>query len=303
MTNFLPLAGNRYLGSTGIEISPLAWGMWRFGGSDIQEARRLVHAALDVDFSLLDTADVYGLDSGEPFGAAETLLGRVLESDPKLRRRFVLSTKGGIIPGTPYDSSAKYLTSACEASLRRLKTDVIDLYQIHRPDILTHPHEVAEALLRLRDSGKIKHAGVSNYNASQTAALQSVLPFPLVSHQPEFSALSIDPLVNGILDQAIEKKMMVLAWSPLGGGRLANEGSDERSRAVIGALDKIALREDLPRTAVALAWVLAHPSRPIAIIGTQNIARMKEAGRALEVRLTREDWYAVLAASRQARLP
>jgi predicted oxidoreductase len=303
MTNLLPVAGKRLLGTSGMEISPLAWGMWRFKGNDLGEARQLVHAALDSGFSLLDTADVYGLDSGEPFGAAEALLGRVLESDPTLRERFVLSTKGGIIPGTPYNSSAPYLTSACEASLRRLKTEVIDLYQIHRPDMLAHPHEVAEALTTLRDSGKIRHAGVSNYSVSQTAALQSVLPYPLVSHQPEFSALSIDPLVNGILDQAIEKNMSVLAWSPLAGGRLANHGTDKRSRALIGALDKIAIRDNKPRTAVALAWVLAHPSRPVAIIGTQNVTRMSEAVRALDVRLTREDWYSILSASRQAKLP
>jgi predicted oxidoreductase len=97
--------------------------------------------------------------------------------------------------------------------------------------------------------------------------------------------------------------MAVLAWSPLAGGRLAGDGADERSRAVAASLDELAARESAPRTAVALAWVMAHPSRPIAIIGTQNANRMTEAVRALDVRLTRTDWYAVLTASRQARLP
>jgi predicted oxidoreductase len=303
MTNFLAVGGDRLLGTSGVAISPLAWGMWRFKGTDLGAAQRLVRGALDAGFSLLDTADVYGLDNGEPFGAAEGLLGRVLASDPGLRSRFVLSTKGGIIPGVPYDSSATYLTSACDASLRRLKTDVIDLYQVHRPDILTHPHEVAEALSRLRNSGKIRHAGVSNYSVSQTAALQSVLSFPLASQQPEFSALSTAPLFDGVFDQAIEKTMTVLAWSPLAGGRLAGNGNDNRSRAVIGALDEIALRQNLPRIAVALAWVLAHPVRPVAIIGTQSLERISESVRALDVQITREDWYAILAASRQAKLP
>jgi predicted oxidoreductase len=303
MTNFLALPTSRSLGSSGLHSSALAWGLWRFKGTDLKAADGLVRAALDHGLTLFDTADIYGPDNGESFGAAEALLGRVLEAEPGLRRRFVLASKGGIVPGVPYDSSAGYLVAACEASLRRLKTDTIDLYQIHRPDVLTHPQEVAAALVQLRDSGKVRAAGVSNYTISQTAALQAFLPFPLASHQPEFSALHLDPLVDGILDQAIERRMAVLAWSPLAGGRLAGDGADERSRAVAASLDELAARESAPRTAVALAWVMAHPSRPIAIIGTQNANRMTEAVRALDVRLTRTDWYAVLTASRQARLP
>jgi predicted oxidoreductase len=184
-----------------------------------------------------------------------------------------------------------------------LKVDTIDLYQIHRPDILTHPEELAGALSKLRESGKIRAVGVSNYTAAEISALQAFLPFPLVSHQLELSALHIDPLGDGTLDQAIERRMAVLSWSPLGGGRLGGAGGDERSRAVIAALDAIAAREDAPRTAVALAWVLAHPSRPIAIIGTQNPTRIVESTQALKVRLSREDWYGVLTASRQMRLP
>jgi predicted oxidoreductase len=308
MTDSLPLPHDtRLLGQSGITVSPLAWGMWRFKGTDQAEADRLVRAALDSGFTLLDTADIYGFDGGEPsgdsFGAAEALLGRVLAADPGLRRRFVLASKGGIRPPVPYDSSSRYLLAACDASLRRLRTDTIDLYQIHRPDTLAHPQEVAETLVKLRDSGKIRAAGVSNYSAVQTTVLQSFLPFELASQQPEFSALHIEPLIDGVLDQAIERNLAVLAWSPLGGGRLAADGSDERSRAVVAALDEIARGQSVSRVAVALAWVMAHPSRPIPIVGTQNPDRMSDARRALEVRLTREDWYKVLTASRQKRLP
>ncbi len=301
----LTLAGPRPLGSSGIEVPPLAWGMWRFKGSDLAAADRQVRSALERGLSLFDTADVYGLDSGEPFGAAETLLGRVFEADRGLRAGIVLASKGGIVPGIPYDSSARHLVAACEASLRRLNTDVIDLYQIHRPDVLTHPREVAEALVKLRDSGKIRAAGVSNYNAAQTAALQAFLPFALASHQPELSALSIEPLLDGVLDQAVERNMAVFAWSPLAGGRLGDNatGDDLRLRAVRAALDHLARREHVGRGAVALAWVMAHPARPIPLIGSQNVEHLSEAVRALDVRLTRADWYTVLAASRQAPLP
>jgi len=304
MANFLSLpAASRSLGSAEIEVSPLAWGMWRFMGTDLAHADRLVRSALDCGYRLLDTADIYGPDNNESFGAAEALLGRVLAADPGLRRRFVLATKGGIVPGVPYDSSADYVTSACEASLRRLNSETIDLYQIHRPDILTHPEELAVALWKLRESGKIRAVGVSNYTAAQTSALQAFLPFPLVSHQVELSALHIDPLADGTLDQAIERRMSVLAWSPLAGGRLGGPGADERARAVLAALDQVAVREGASRTAVALAWVLAHPARPIAIVGTQNPVRIAESTQALRIRLSREDWYAILTASRQQRLP
>jgi len=304
MMHFLkPPARFRALGSSRIDIPAIAWGMWRFRDDGLAAADRIVRAALDHGFTLFDTADVYGPGGPGSFGAAEALLGRVLEGDPGLRRRFVLATKGGIVPGTPYDSSAAHLNAACEASLRRLKVECIDLYQIHRPDVLAHPHDVAQALSALRAAGKIREAGVSNHTVAQTRALQSYLSFPLASHQPEFSALHLEPLVDGVLDHALERRMCVLAWSPLGGGRLANAGTDERSSAVIRALDALAGRESVPRSAVALAWVLAHPAAPTAIVGTQDPARMGEAVRALDVRLSREDWYTVLTASRQARLP
>lgn len=136
-----------------LRVFPLAWGMWRFGGRDVAAAARRARAAREAGIELFDTADVYGPDNGEEFGAAEDLLGRVFAQDAGLRGEIVLATKGGIVPGVPYDSAR--LVAACEASLRRLRTDRIDLYQVHRPDLLAHPAEVAGALARLRDAGKI----------------------------------------------------------------------------------------------------------------------------------------------------
>ena len=292
------------LGKSGIEVAPLAWGMWRFRGVDVAAARRLVEAALDAGMDLLDTADVYGPDNGEPFGAAEALLGRVLAEAPGLRDRFVLATKGGIRLGVPYDSSADYLVEACEASLRRLGVERVDLYQIHRPDTLAHPAEVAGAFERLHAAGKVRAFGVSNHTAAQTAALQAHLPFPLATIQPEFSALAIAPLSDGVLDQALERNLGVLAWSPLGGGRLGAETPAEpRARAVAEALDAVARPLGVPRSAAAYAWILAHPARPIPIVGSQTPERIAEAARALEVSFTRAQWYAVLTAARGEPLP
>jgi predicted oxidoreductase len=266
-----------------------------------------VEAALEAGCTLFDTADVYGYSRGSGFGTAETLLGAVLREAPQLRARMVLATKAGITPPVPYDSSAEHLLEACDASLRRLGVDTIDLYQIHRPDLLAHPAEVAQALERLRRAGKIREAGVSNYGAAQLDALAAHLPFALASVQNEFSPLAIEPLADGTLDAAMRRGTAVIAWSPLAQGRLATPpgalAEDARTDRVIAALDAIARRDGTPRTAVAYAWIMAHPSRPIPLIGSQDPARIREARSAYAVHLTREDWYRILVAARGARLP
>jgi predicted oxidoreductase len=291
----------RSLGS--LTVSPLAWGMWRFRGTDAAHAARLVHAALDAGITLFDTADIYGPDNHEAFGAAEALLGAVLAREPALRNRIVLATKGGIQMGVPYNSSAAYLTAACEASLRRLNTDRVELYQIHRPDTLTHPADLAATLDRLRRDGKILEAGLSNTTAAQTRALAAHLPFKLAALQPEFSAATIAPITDGVLDLAMELNLAVLAWSPLGGGGLAGAGSDDRTRATIAILDRLAARENAPRSAIAYAWIMAHPARPIPIVGSQTPDRIAESRAALSVTISREEWYEILTAARGERLP
>lgn len=293
------------LGKSGISVSPLSWGMWRFRGDDVAAARKRVEAALDAGMTLLDTADIYGPDNDEPFGAAEALLGRVLKDAPHLRDRMTLATKGGIVMGVPYDSSPAYLVSAVEASLTRMGVDHIDLYQIHRPDHLAHPAAVAETLSRLKDAGKIGAVGTSNHTVAQTRALQAHLPFAIASIQIELSPLAIAPLYDGTLDHAQESGMAVLAWSPLGQGRLGDEtaSADPKVLAVRECLAAIAAREGVPVSAVAYAWLMAHPAKPVPIVGSQTASRIAEANRAFDVQLSRADWYAVLTAARGERLP
>ena len=290
------------LGDTGLTVSTIAWGMWRFAGEDVAAARVRVEAALDAGITLLDTADIYGPDNAEAFGAAEALLGRVLADAPGLRDRMVLASKGGIRMGVPYDSSPAYLADAIDASLARLGCDRIDLYQIHRPDLLTHPQEVARTLDDARTAGKIAAIGVSNHTPAQAAALAAFLPVPLVSHQPEFSALATAPLFDGLFDQAMERGMAVLAWSPLGGGRLADP-QDDRARAVVALLDAKAAEAGVDRAAVAYSWIMAHPAAPIPIVGTQNPSRIATVPDAYTPRWTRTEWYAVLQASLGESLP
>ncbi|MBS0333388.1 MAG: aldo/keto reductase, partial [Proteobacteria bacterium] len=209
---------NRPLYPNGPVVSSIAWGMWRFAGDDLDAAEARVRAALEAGVNLFDTADVYGPDNGEPFGAAETLLGRVLARAPSLRERMVLATKGGINPGVPYDSSAAYVAAAIDASLRRLGVEEVALWQIHRADFLSHPAETAAALEAAHKAGKIAAVGVSNFAPHQLDALAAHLSLPIVATQPEFSPLATRPLFDGVLDQAMARGLAVLAWSPIGGG-------------------------------------------------------------------------------------
>lgn len=294
----------RMLSDSGIGISPMAWGMWRLveTGLGAGDVARLINTAVDAGITLFDTADIYGFDGQQGFGAAEELLGAALAAEPGLRAAMVLATKGGIRPPLPYDQSAAYLEGAIDASLRRLGTEQIDLWQIHRPDILSHPHEVAGVIDRALAAGKIATVGVSNFTTHQIAALDHFLPVPLVSTQPEISALRIDCVENGELDQAMTLGLIPLAWSPLAGGRILDPQSP-RDLAVAAALDTVAKAQGVSRSVAAYSWLMAHPAGIVPIIGSQRAERITEAMQALTVRWTREEWYRVLIASRGEPLP
>jgi predicted oxidoreductase len=305
MAEYLPLPpSQRHLGSSGIAVAPMAWGMWRLARQTYSAAavRRLVHQVVDAGINLLDTADIYGFNGTDGFGHAESLLGKVLADDPALARRIVVSTKGGIRPPAPYDQSPAYLSRAIDDSLQRLGVETIDLWQVHRPDILTHPQELARGLDRAVADGKIRALGVSNFTTQQIAALQHFLGNRLVSTQPEISPLRIDCFENGELDHAMMLGLTPLAWSPIGGGRLVDPQT-ERDKAVAAALDAVAAAAGVSRTTAAYSWLMAHPAGIIPIIGSQKAERVVEALAALRVRWTRQDWYTVLTAARGKKLP
>jgi len=310
MTRLAPRPQRRTLGDTDLSCFPLAYGLWRFAGTSVKEARAKIEMALEVGIDLFDNADVYGCDGGGAFGDAEALFGEVMADAPTLRERMLVATKGGIVLGVPYDSSAEYLRSAVEASLRRMKIEVIDLYQIHRPDFLTHPAEIARVLTALREAGKIREVGVSNYTPSQFEALQAHLDFPIATHQPEFSCWSHGALRDGVLDQCMARNVTPLVWSPLAGGRLGMDSAQAKASAdgprlaaTIDALDAVATENGVPRSAVALAWTMVHPSGIIPIIGTQRLERIRESVRAFETQFTRTQWNEILIAAQGYPLP
>jgi aryl-alcohol dehydrogenase-like predicted oxidoreductase len=295
----------RTLGSSGLTVGALAFGCWRFAGVDLDLASERIVTALDAGMTLVDTADVYGLDNDCPWGAAEELLGSVLRDQPSLRERMVLATKGGIQlehetgMGVPYESGSEYIVNACDRSLERLGVDRIDLYQIHRPDLLAHPGDTANGLAQLVETGRVRYIGVSNYSASQVNALRAYLPdaVDLITVQPEFSAAHLDPIDDGVLDQAMELGLTPLAWSPLAGGALVSEPTNERIAAIQNLLGELATGYGGTPTQIALSFLLAHPAGVIPIIGTGKPERILEAAGASEIELTKDDCYRIIAAA------
>ncbi|MBN9502935.1 MAG: aldo/keto reductase [Armatimonadetes bacterium 55-13] len=309
------------VGLSDLESARLSYGCMRVAGTwtpaDIttemrEKGKRAILAAYDAGYNLFDHADIYCR------GECEAIHGEVLKDSPSLRQETQIATKCGIrFSGEPhadsphrYDFSAEHILWSCEQSLKRLGVETIEIYQLHRPDLLMDPAEIAEAFTTLKEQGKVRYFGVSNFVPSFVSALQSALSFPLVVNQVEIHLGRLDCFVDGTLDQCIEKSITPLSWSPLGGGWLGAGGKVaddnpqvELRRKVQETLDEIAAKYEVSRTVIALAWLLKHPSGIIPIVGSTNPSHIKDAVQADAIDLDREDWYRILVAARGASLP
>lgn len=309
------------LGGSSLTSSRLAYGCWRIAGDwnrsgvtaeTESRGRQAVLAAFEAGYTFFDHADIYCE------GLAEEIFGQVLQKNPGLREGVVIATKCGIRksgdpgPHAPfrYDFSADHITRSCEGSLRRLGVETIDLYQLHRPDYLMDPAEVASAFTQLKQSGKAREFGVSNFRPSQVSLLQKACPMRLIANQVEISLACRERFEDGTLDQCLAEKITPLAWSPLAGGRLG-QGAKKvlpwqesyNTEKLFPVLDAVADARGASRTAVALAWLLKHPSGIVPIIGSTNPSRIREAAKATELELSREEWYRLLEAARSEQLP
>lgn len=309
------------LGKSALTSTRLAYGCWRLAGtwepSQVTRAseaqgRAAVIAAYEAGYTLFDHADIY-CD-----GVPEQIFGQVLKEIPEMRERVLIATKCGIRkPGKPrpdspyrFDFSGDYIVGSCEQSLQRLGVETIDLYQLHRPDYLMDPHEVAGAFCVLKDAGKVREFGVSNFRPSQILALQTACPLPLLVNQVEISLGKLDAFEDGTLDQCLTEKITPMAWSPLFGGQLADGAKrllpsqqGKNLMGVLGELDAVAKARGTTRPVVALAWLLKHPSKIVPIVGSTDPARIREAVKADALELTREEWYRLLVAARGEKLP
>ncbi len=308
------------LGESKLQSSRLAYGCWRIASTgniqeDLKTARAAILAAIESGYTLFDHADIYCK------GRAESAFGEVLRENPSLRKKILIATKCGIRladepPGSPqrYDFTAEHIIRSCEQSLKRLHTERIDLFQLHRPDWLMEVEEVAIAFASLHKNGKVREFGVSNFKPSQVGllqrALQQKLEKNLVTNQVEVSLAQLTTFEDGTLDQCQALNITPLAWSPLAGGLLGDGATDllpgqkgYKPAPIITALDAIAVDRGTTRVAIALAWLLKHPTRMIPIIGSIKPDRIRAAATAAEIELTRDEWYRLLIAARGEPLP
>lgn len=295
------------LGNTDESVGAIAYGCWRFAESTVEEADQKINAALEAGMTLIDTADIYGLGETRGFGGAEAVLGEALKASPALRDKMFLATKGGIDAVRPYNGTYDYLIEAMNKSLTRLRVDHVDLYQIHRPDITTPFEETARALNDMIKAGKTRYIGVSNFTVAQTRALQAHLDAPLLTTQPEFSALRQDPITDGSFDLCVENKITALVWSPLAGGALAtgqsNDYPQEMFDRVMDVMKRLAETHNTDTGTIALAFTMSHGADVIPIIGTQNTKRIAESAKAANLPLTGRDFYDVVEAYRGENMP
>lgn len=287
-----------------LELSLIVAGLWRLTewNLDVPARVRWIEQALELGITTFDHADIYG------DYRAEALFGEALQAAPALRSRMQLVSKCGIrlrsaqraVRVKHYDTAAAYVRAQVEQSLRNLHTEQLDLLLIHRPDYLMDAAALAETFATLTREGKVAHWGVSNHTPSQFALLHQ--HYPLITHQIELSALMMDALDDGTLDQAQALGLRPMIWSPLGGGRLFN-GDDVQALRVRETMEPIAARLGISLATLAYAWILRHPSRPHPITGSGRIDGLREAVAALAVTLDAEDWYAIWAASKGHAVP
>lgn len=304
------------IGTSDLRSTRLIYGCMRIPGTwnpaEIDDQRRkgafaALEAAVEAGYNHFDHADIYAN------GACEQLFGEFLKAHRGLRERVIITTKLGIRwakdpeADAPhrYDFSAAHIERSCEGSLNRLGIDTIDLYLLHRPDVLMNPDEVAAALDRLKQQGKVRYFGVSNFTPSQMTLLQSRLHEPLVCNQIEVHPLRLSPFEDGTLDYLHEHHVTPTSWSPIAGGRLGDPptpNSDAPAR-LLGTLDAEARHCGVSRTAILMAWLLKHPAGILPIVGSRQPARIRDAVTADAVELSREAWYRIYVAARGKTLP
>lgn len=268
------------------------------------ELMRFVEGCIDMGVDAFDHAPVYGLYTCEEYFGDS-----VLKKNPALRSKMKLITKTGImLPEKKghthiyYDSSEEYILAEVERSLKKLGTDYVDLLLIHRPDPMAHPAETARVLEKVVKEGKVLHLGVSNYTPAQVAALQSYLSIPLVTNQIELSAKNTEHFFDGSVDDAFTRRMSLMAWSPLGGGSIFT-GEDEASVRIKNRLAAIAKERNTSIDVLLYAWLFNHPAEIMALTGSFQMERVKAAVDALDIDMTRDEWYAILEASRGYAVP
>lgn len=295
------------IANSDLNASEISLGCMRISDLTNQEISNLIHTALDEGINFFDHADVYG------GGKSEEKFSEALDMNSSLREQMLIQTKCGIRKGS-FDFSKEHILQAVDGSLKRLRTDYVDVLLLHRPDALVEPEEVAEAFTILQDSGKVKYFGVSNQNPMQIELLSKFLKQKILINQLQLSItntgmidaginvnMEINPSINrdgSILDYCRLKEITIQPWSPFQFGFFEGVFLDnEKFPELNQKINEIAATRGVTNTAIAIAWILRHPARMQPIVGTTNSARLKDICKSSEVTLTRSEWYELYLAA------
>ena len=277
----------------------MTWGSW---GKQLstKEMIDLMQHCIDIGISTFDHADIYGDYTNEiEFGTAlsQSKIDRAsIQLISKCGIQHTGKTRGNKIKH--YNYSKEYIIWSAEQSLQKLKTDYLDLFLLHRPSPLMQPEEVAEAIAQLRKDGKIRDFGVSNFNPSQIALMETAIP--VMGNQIEFSLTADAVMYDGTLDDILANKRFGMAWSPLG-DYFREDG--ERTKRIKKVLADFQRKYVADESQLLLAWLLQHPAMIHPVVGTTNPKRLKDSVEATSIKLELEDWFELLAASQGHVVP
>lgn len=288
-----------------LSLSRLIYGMWRLADDKDTSARHVqakIEACLAQGITTMDQADIYGNYE------AEEIFGTALKHAPYLRDQIEIVTKCDIIAPVGrhknarvkyYDTSAKHISQSVDDSLRLMGIEKIDLLLIHRPDPFMEHHETGSVLDQLIKVGKVGAVGVSNFKPHDWTLLQTAMSHKLATNQIEISVLANQAFTNGDIAFLQEQAIAPMAWSPLAGGALFSAGHEK----LVSVLKGFADEQGVDISAVAIAWLLAHPARIMPVLGTNNLARIGQISDANKVSIDRQSWFEIYEAANGHEVP
>lgn len=302
---------NRINLPNGLEnVSRLILGCMRMPDLSIDKAAEMVKTSMDLGINFFDNATCY------TDGVAEERFGEAWTKAGIARDRFILQTKCGLcFDRNEFDWRRETILSSVDDSLRRMKTDYLDILLLHRPDLLYEPEEVAAAFDALEKSGKVRHFGVSNVPPMMLEVLNHTVKQPLIINQLQLSleqsqlidaAFYMNNLTtersidrdNGLLDYCRLHNITIQAWSPLQYGMFGGCFIDDPKYPELNAaLAELAEKYHVTKAAIALAWILRHPAQMQVIVGTMNPRHLEESAAATQVSLTHHEWYQLYLAA------
>ncbi len=296
-----------------MEIPEIGLGCMRTTSLDKKEANDLIYTAMDQGINFFDHADIYA------DGESESFFAEAIGMNSNIREKMTIQTKCGIHRGVGFDFSKDHILNSVDGSLKRLKTDYVDILLLHRPDALVEPEEVAEAFRILKESGKVRHFGVSNHNPYQIELLNKYIDDKILFNQLQLSIthsgmidsglngnMQINEGINrdgGILDYCRLNDITIQAWSPFQAG--SGKGlfiDNPEYKELNDKINEIAEKYNVTNNAIAVAWILRHPAKIQTIVGTTNKGRLLEICRSSDVDLTKKEWYDLYISSGK-RLP